>query len=668
VDHIRLAAGYSNAVQPKTRIYRAVLRILVFISLFFSSVLVQAQTLVWTGKERSVLITRDCKFLEDAGGKETIETLTAPGADEKFVLNSRSGVSFQRSASVYWMRFKVNNGSGQELLLELAQSLVPSATLYYRDSGQWRSMQSGNRINLYQKPYVHHYQVFPLPTSDDQYYLRVESNGNPIPFTLWNRSAYDDKIRDQKIIFGIYMGIMLFVILNNLFLFVSMGRMAYLHYSLLVFLYASFSALYEGYILYLFPHLDLVFWDVLNPIINQPNGLLFTILFLNVKRWLPGLYKPAMALFIYFCSFIIWHRFLSLPTVFALTQAHALIGILVMATLGILCGRKGNRLGRYFALAYFVFFLVASIEVVYLQTGKPSHIFDLSFVSIAIFLEVFFLLLLLSKRFQWEKRDMELARAEAQRQLLLQTQENERITRQQNVILEQRVLERTGQLQKANEDLNQSLHIIEKEKEKSEALLLNILPAKVAEELKEHGSADAHLFEQVTVLFSDFVSFTTISEKMGPKELVQKLDFFFKHFDEIIGRHGLEKIKTIGDAYLAVCGLPAPHEDHAQRGANASLDIIKFIELEGGEFKIRIGLHSGPVVAGIVGAKKFAYDIWGDTVNIAARMEQHSQTGRINVTGETKTLLQDKYRFTSRGKIVAKNKGEIEMYFLDGKI
>jgi class 3 adenylate cyclase len=425
--------------------------------------------------------------------------------------------------------------------------------------------------------------------------------------------------------------------------------------------------LYDGYILYLFPNLDLVNWDMLNPIVNQPNGLLYCIFFLNVRRWAPGLYKPAMVLFLYFLSYIFWYRFLPVHTIFSLTQAHALLGILAMAGLGIVTGRNGNRLGYYFALAYFVFFSIASIEVIYLQTGKPAHIFDLSYVSIAIFFEVFLLLVLLSKRFQWEKEEMEAAKAEAQQRLLEQTLENERIVREQNLVLEKRVQERTEQLQQANQDLNRSLQEIESEKEKSEALLLNILPAEVADELKEKGSADAHLYEDVTVLFSDFVNFTGISERLGPKELVHRLDFYFKKFDEIIGRHGLEKIKTIGDAYLAVCGLPSPHEDHARRVAEAAMDIIRFIEEEGGDFKIRIGIHSGPVVAGIVGVKKFAYDIWGDTVNIAARMEQHSETGRINVSEDTHALLADQYNFSFRGRITPKNSREIEMYFLDGR-
>ncbi len=218
--------------------------------------------------------------------------------------------------------------------------------------------------------------------------------------------------------------------------------------------------------------------------------------------------------------------------------------------------------------------------------------------------------------------------------------------------------------------LNQkkSTRIIQLEKQKSDELLLNILPAEVADELKESGSAMARQFDEVTVLFTDFVDFTRISENLSPQELVSELHLNFKAFDEIIERHGLEKIKTIGDAYMAVAGLPVPLADHALLAARAALEIQAFVRQRqrglANQFEIRIGLHSGPVVAGIVGVKKFAYDIWGDTVNTAARMESSSEPGKINMSGATYALLKDTLACDYRGKITAKNKGEVDMYFL----
>ncbi|MBL7827230.1 MAG: tetratricopeptide repeat protein [Saprospiraceae bacterium] len=216
-----------------------------------------------------------------------------------------------------------------------------------------------------------------------------------------------------------------------------------------------------------------------------------------------------------------------------------------------------------------------------------------------------------------------------------------------------------------------SNRVIEAERQKSENLLLNILPSEVAAELKEQGQAAARHFDAVTVLFTDFVDFTKVSENLTPTELVKELHEHFTAFDEIIERHGLEKIKTIGDAYMAVSGLPVPTPDHARAAARAALEIRALVnsrrDKHGGQFDIRIGMHSGPVVAGIVGVKKFAYDIWGDTVNTAARMESGSEPGKINISEATRDQLSDKGEFTCvfRGKIQAKNKGEIAMYFLD---
>lgn len=216
-----------------------------------------------------------------------------------------------------------------------------------------------------------------------------------------------------------------------------------------------------------------------------------------------------------------------------------------------------------------------------------------------------------------------------------------------------------------NEQLTSVNLQVQKEKKKSDDLLLNILPEEIADELKNKGEIEAKLYNHVSVLFTDFVGFTKISEKLSPQELVADIHSNFTAFDAIIEKHGLEKIKTIGDAYLAVCGLPNESLNHAETIVKAAIDIRDYMESNGGRFQVRIGINSGPVVAGIVGVKKYAYDIWGDTVNTAARMEQNSETGKINISGSTYELIKNKISCEYRGKIQAKNKGEIDMYFVN---
>jgi class 3 adenylate cyclase len=204
-------------------------------------------------------------------------------------------------------------------------------------------------------------------------------------------------------------------------------------------------------------------------------------------------------------------------------------------------------------------------------------------------------------------------------------------------------------------------------------LLLNILPAEVAKELQVNGQATPRNFESVSVMFTDFKSFTVIADKMSPQDLVEELNTCFKAFDHIIGKYNLEKIKTIGDAYMCAGGIPSPDDRHAHNMVKASLEIQEYIKQnnkrkveEGKEaWDLRLGLHVGPIVAGVVGKKKYAYDIWGSTVNVASRMESNGEPGRVNISAATYELIKDEFECSYRGKIYAKNVGEIDMYFVD---
>lgn len=212
---------------------------------------------------------------------------------------------------------------------------------------------------------------------------------------------------------------------------------------------------------------------------------------------------------------------------------------------------------------------------------------------------------------------------------------------------------------------------LREEQEKSEKLLLNILPKAIAERLKQNETTIAEYFPEVTVLFADIVGFTALSAVMNPIDLVELLNKIFSRFDLLCDRHGLEKIKTIGDAYMVVGGLPCPRADHAEAIAQMALDmqteIARFNTNNRKYFSIRVGIHSGPVVAGVIGIKKFIYDLWGDTVNLASRMESHGLSWRIQVSETTYKLLEHKYLFQERGIIDVKGKGGMRTYLLVGK-
>ncbi|MBC7920103.1 MAG: hypothetical protein H7Z75_03350 [Ferruginibacter sp.] len=261
----------------------------------------------------------------------------------------------------------------------------------------------------------------------------------------------------------------------------------------------------------------------------------------------------------------------------------------------------------------------------------------------------------------WDKDELKITIDNAMEALSLRRRNRQLIgeLQQANETLEHKVVERTAE--------------VNRQKEQIEALLLNILPAETARELQDQGFATPKHYASASVLFTDFRDFTRIAEQLPPQTLVEELNRCFVAFDDITERHNLEKIKTIGDSYMCAGGIPVANSSHARDAVRAGLAIQAFMEginaekIARGEpaWELRVGIHTGPVVAGVVGKKKFAYDIWGDAVNIASRMESSGQTGKVNISGATYALVKDQFTCTHRGRISAKNKGEVDMYFAE---
>jgi class 3 adenylate cyclase len=256
--------------------------------------------------------------------------------------------------------------------------------------------------------------------------------------------------------------------------------------------------------------------------------------------------------------------------------------------------------------------------------------------------------------FDFEPRELTLDQSESMRRLARQTMAH--------LELRRKLIE-----------LSSARRSLDEEKTKSEDLLLSILPVKIAEELKAEGEVQPRYHDSVTIVFTDFKGFTRLAEKAEPRALINDLHQYFSAFDEIIGRHNLEKLKTIGDAYMCAGGLPEENATHPVDACLAALEIRDFVDRVNAQrakmrlepWELRIGIHTGSVMAGVVGRKKFTYDIWGDAVNIAARMEQSGEPGRIVLSDTTYNLVKDRFTCEHRGIIEAKNRGRLDTYILD---
>ncbi len=268
------------------------------------------------------------------------------------------------------------------------------------------------------------------------------------------------------------------------------------------------------------------------------------------------------------------------------------------------------------------------------------------------------------------RTDYEVSQKQTEVDLLSQQKRNQQIVLTATVITSILIFLLAIGLYRRYNFIRETNVIIEEEKNRSDSLLLNILPEETAKELKHHGSVQAKKFESVTVLFSDFKGFTRLAEQVEPEQLVKSIDFYFKEFDKITTKYNLEKIKTIGDSYMCAGGLPIANTTHARNVILAAKEMIDFVRRELGvqddliHFEARIGIHTGPVVAGIVGTKKWQYDIWGDTVNIASRMESMSESGMINLSEATYHNISDEFPCEYRGEMAMKNRGVMKMYFL----
>lgn len=613
-----------------------------------------------------------CYFLTDSAWFNADE----PPVDAHFI--SAAEVDFDRLPDRYWMKFSIQNTEDRQVNLQLFIGLsekmfffVPGPERFEAYSiGTFESRSISRQISGDGKTFLAQALVTLEPGPPQTYYAFFHhlskgaqaSRDAKISPLLIDEQIWVKNNNISNTIWDIIFGSFLILILYHFVYYFLTRDSVYLYYCLFVFSAA-------------FPFLTLVRDVADNPAYNallffSVSGL-FSVFYFQLARkfislrellprWDKILRYYIVGKTLVVAVYCILHLFTKdIFVILAIYIPAILLELVLMILLAVALIKTKDRIsviyvvGSSLAWASILLSIVlADPEMNFTPQMKPYHF---AMPAYGFVLESLFFAMALAYRAKLN----EIEKKQAKDALIEQLQENkilqEKVTRE----LEEKVVERTKD--------------IELERQKSEKLLLNVLPQTIVEEMKATGTTIPKRFNNVSVLIADFVGFTAIAEKMSPEELVERLDLFFKEFDAISARNKMEKIKTIGDAYMCVCGLPEPDPLHAYNAVRTALEFQHFLEqynqaLEAGEYewRLRIGIQSGPIVAGVIGDYKFTYDIWGDTVNTASRLEQHSEGARTNISHDVYELVRDRFTFQKRGTIDVKNKGQVQMYFVTG--
>lgn len=589
--------------------------------------------------------------------------------------------NFDQSYRKYWTRFEVQNLDNHENDIQFFLGLSETYILYELVDGKWVK----HSIGTFESRKISKAIAGPGKTLLSQALLHFKPNETRTFYGYLDRKSGETQAkRDAKIsprLISAEIWASKVKLSEKIWNFIF-GCFAILFLYHIVFYYVTRDSAYLYFCLFVLtisiPYLTLVYDVFMEPkysaslffgISGQVAAFYFhfTRKILDLKKIMPKwdrfLRISANVKFMLVFTYIAAHLYTNNIFIILSILGPALIFELVVIVLLVInLFRTRDRLSGVFAAGSVVVWALLLYLIIIGNSDPESsftpQIYPYKYASSAgsfVLYSLFFAMIL-----SYRARLNEIEKKKAKDQLIEQLQKNKNLQEKVNRELEIKVAERT--------------QTIEEERQKTEGLLLNVLPKSVVMEMKEFGKTEPKFYEKTTVLFGDFVGFTNISAALSPSELVTKLDFFFKNFDAILIKYHIEKIKTIGDAYMCICGVPEPHDDHAYQAIKAAIEMQEFMQSynqshpEESPWIMRIGINSGPVVAGVIGDFKFSYDIWGDTVNTAARMEQNSEAGRINVSETTYQIVKDRFNFSERGLISAKNKGQLNMYFVENKI
>ncbi|MBK8505448.1 MAG: hypothetical protein IPL46_26570 [Saprospiraceae bacterium] len=655
---------------------KVIVAVLYFIILI-AGVNTQAQADIIELKQEEDIVDRFDYFI-DEGQQLTIDQILADSHINWS--NSSDSKHAVGGSEVIWIRSRIRNGfdSQKEFFLEF-DGYIDVQAWFLRDSAMEVRM-TGHYVPFRNKDFGNgNRNLIHLSLSADEemeFYARLVKSSDlllnqptslfyeVIPFEIWVKNEIT-----RRGIFNLLIGILVGMFFYNFFVYISVRERPFIFYLVLIACFIFQIEHNGGYDVQFLQRFDgyASIWGLVNIPLSNLTGamvLLFCVGFFNVNERYPAYFKISRIL--------LWGLILLTVPVFIGGKVAAiampvafflsLLVIIYVITIAIKSLMAGYPSSGFYILAQSVFLFSGIIQILALVGVLPLNQFTLYSAPAGSTIELVLFSFVLANRINVLKRENDLN----QKEIIRQLKEREELQANINIQLERKVAERT-------QEIEQQKELIEKEKIKSEKLLLNILPKEIAKELQETGHAKARHYHHASVLFCDFVGFSEYAKMLSPREVVEDLDFYFRAFDDIIERFGLEKIKTIGDEYMAVGGIPVANETNAKDAIMAGLEIqmlVKSIRSQrqtAGEpyLELRLGIHTGEVVAGVVGKNKFAYDVWGNTVNIASRLETAGLIGKVNVSFSTYRLAKDDFEFTPRGEIDMKNIGKTPMFTAD---
>lgn len=623
---------------------------------------------------------KNTAYLIDTFEKGRLLPENISGSDSLFRPITEQDIGFNRNYDTYWLKFSLKNTFGQDNTWILDFQNWSEAELIRNLPGEEPQIKrTGHLVPFKERDYgVSNKNYFRININQDathDYYVKLSFRDDHtivpsnLGFSILSQEYQKNNDAKHIQVISIFLGVLIVMFLYNFIIYYSTKDVNYLYYLMLLAGHIYMTANNAGYIVELlgfvpgFPE-----WRAeIESFVSAFNAfiiIVFTRNFLNTRNNI-RFWDKTLRILLYATPVLFIASNINFQVAGPFIFLESILIVLSLEIVGILSLRKKIPSSGYYLLAY-SFFVLGIIIMTLMYAGIiPNTAFTADYsMPLGLTLQMVFFSFALANKINILQDDNKKKTEE----IILQLKKNERLQTKVNRELEQKVRERTVDLKEKNNEL-----IVEKKK--SDNLLLNILPHEIAEELKNFGFTKARKHEKATLLFSDIAHFTHIAEKMSPEDLVKQLHEYFEKFDSIMDLYGLEKIKTNGDSYMAIGGVPANNDASPAEVVHAGLEMQEFINEIAQEYKnrdqlnfeMRIGVHTGPVVAGVVGSKKFQYDVWGDTVNIASRMESSGEVGKVNISQDTYDQIKSvkDFHFISRGRIMAKNKGEIEMYFVE---